>query len=329
MTGDPRGLGAWLVDAALDRSVVGGYSKFGYAMRRRLSNWPDDPPAGALVGREALVTGASSGLGKQSCADLAGLGARVHLVVRNLQKGEVVRRELLEQLPDSEFVLWRCDVSDLRDVERFCQEYAAESGRLDVLVHNAGVMPAQRTESAQGHELAMATHVLGPLRLTESLRPQLAVSGSSRVVLVTSGGMYAQQLPVTDPEYRRGGYHGATAYARSKRVQVALLPVLTRRWSADGISVHAMHPGWADTPGIADSLPLFHRVTRPILRDDSEGADTTAWLAAAEPPPPSGMLWQDRRPRPEHVVPWTKETESAQQSMWQWCALTVGIESAN
>lgn len=317
--------GTRLVDTALDRSLVGGYSRLGLGVRRRLPGWPADPAPDALRGRHVAVTGATSGLGEQTCAELAALGAVVHLVVRNPDKGTSVRDALRSRVPRAQLRLWKCDVSDLSEVRQFAEGFAREVERLDVLVHNAGVMPARRTESAQGHELSLATHVLGPLLMTESLRPALAAAAGGRVVFVTSGGMYAQRLPVNDPEYLEGGYRGAAAYARSKRVQVSLLPILAKRWASERITVCGMHPGWVDTPGVALSLPGFRRVAAPILRDAADGADTTVWLAAADPAPPSGRLWHDRRPRPEHLVPWTRETPAARESMWTWCALSAGL----
>ena len=312
-----------LLDTVLDRSVVLGYSRLGLAVRRRLPAWPADPPPDALRSRSAIVTGATSGLGTATAEGLARLGARVHLVVRNLEKGERVRASLAASCPGAEFRLWRCDVSDLEDVRRFAGSFRAEEERLDVLVHNAGVMPPDRARTPQGREVAVATHVLGPLAMTEALRPVL---GGGRVVLVSSGGMYAQRLHAEDPEFRLGEYSGAAAYARTKRMQVALLPVLSARWSADGIDVHAMHPGWADTPGIRESLPGFHRLTARVLRDGDEGADTSIWLAAAEPAPVSGQFWHDRRPRPTTVLPWTHVTDEQRTRLWQWCADVLALE---
>ena len=104
-------------------------------------------------------------------------------------------------------------------------------------------MPPTRTESAQGHELTMSLHVLGPLLMTELLRP--ALSGhDARVLLVTSGGMYGQRLRADDPEFTQGDYTPTTAYARSKRAQVELLPVLAARWGAPasgGIVIGVRH----------------------------------------------------------------------------------------
>jgi NAD(P)-dependent dehydrogenase (short-subunit alcohol dehydrogenase family) len=138
--------------------------------------------------------------------------------------------------------------------------------------------------------------------------------------------MYTQRLPLDDPEYRQGNFNGARAYARTKRIQVSLVPVLARRWASDGIAVHAMHPGWADTPGVAKSLPAFHRITKSILRDSAEGADTVVWLAAVNPPPVSGQFWHDRRPRPANLLPWTAYDESAAEAMFTWCADAAKVE---
>jgi dehydrogenase/reductase SDR family protein 12 len=313
-----------LLDSALDRAVVPGYSKIGYWLRRR--GWPeDDPRPGSLAGKRALVTGANSGLGKATALGLARLGATVHLVVRNEERGRAALAELAAELPEAKLHLERCDLSDLDDVRRFAADLLGRVHRVDVLVHNAGALPAERTESPDGHEVTVATHVLGPVLLTDLLRPVLA-GHDARVVLVSSGGMYSQKLPVSDPDYRRGNYQGAVAYARSKRMQVALTPLLQQRWGGDGVSVHTMHPGWADTPGVASSLPLFRTLTRPVLRDAESGADTVVWLAATEPPPPGGRFWQDRAERPTHYRRATHETDQERAQLWQWVLDAAGLE---
>src|SRR5512133_2522974 len=218
----PTALAARL-DTALDRAVVPGYLRTGLALRRRLPTWPADPPPDALAGRVAVVTGATSGLGLATAAGLLRLGAEVRLVGRNDARGERVARDLRDRVPGARVHVDRCDVGDLDDVRRFAAALDADpgTGQLDVLVHNAGTMPPERTESPQGHELSMAVHLLGPVLMTELLRPRLR---DARVVLVTSGGMYGQRLRADDPELRSGEYSPTAAYARSKRAQVELLP---------------------------------------------------------------------------------------------------------
>ncbi|GAA2133190.1 SDR family NAD(P)-dependent oxidoreductase [Nocardioides bigeumensis] len=303
------------IDTLLDRTVAPGFTKVGSAVRRRLPTWPADPAPGALVGRTGLVTGASSGLGTATAEGLARLGARVVLVVRDAGKGAATARELERAVPGAQVSVATCDGSDLDDVRRFAEQLDVDGvERVDVLVHNAGAMPPQRTESAQGHEQTMALHVLGPVLMTDLLSPRMT---GGRVVLVTSGGMYGQRLRADDPEYLQGEYSPTTAYARSKRAQVELLPVLLRRWSNKRIRVDATHPGWADTPGLDSSLPAFRRLTRPFLRDAEDGADTTVWLAGADPEE-TGRLWHDRRPRPTHLLPTTRTGDVERELMWEW-----------
>ena len=314
-----------LFDTALDRAVVPGYSSVGYRLRQL--GWADDPEPGALRGRTALVTGANRGIGKAIAAGLARLGATVLLTVRDRESGERAREEIVAADSEADVQVEVCDVSDLGAVRAFAADLTSRVRTLDVLIHNAGVLPATRTETDGGHEATLATHVLGPVLLTECLLPILAKSDDPRVILMSSGGMYTQSLPAHDPEYRVGRYSGATAYARTKRIQVALTPLLARRWAAQDVKVYTMHPGWADTPGVAASLPGFRRLTRSILRTPEEGADTAVWLAATNPAPPTGRFWHDRRPRPEHYLPLTRYDDRDREVVWQYCAEAVGIEN--
>jgi NAD(P)-dependent dehydrogenase (short-subunit alcohol dehydrogenase family) len=304
-----------LADVVLDRTAV-GYTRFGYLLRR--PHWrPGDPEPGSLTGKFALVTGAGSGLGQACAAELARLGATVVMLVRDLGRGAPARDDVLARVPGADVRLAHCDLSSLASV-RAC---AAEHPRVDVLIHNAGTLPRERSETADEHEVTFATHVLGPLLLTELLRPALA---DGRVIFMSSGGMYTQALAADDPEYRTGTYRGAVAYARTKRMQVELTPLLAERW---GLAVHSCHPGWADTPGLSGSLPAFRRVTRPFLRTAAQGADTAVWLAATEPPPPAGRFWHDRRPRPEHLLPGTRPSEAQVRKLLSYCLEAVGQPS--
>lgn len=327
-------LAARLLDTALDRAIVPGYTRVGLVARRRLSTWPADPPQGALVGRTAAVTGASSGLGAATAEGLARLGAHVRLIVRDPEKGERVAEQIRASVPGAELSVDRCDLGDLDDVRRCAAALRAALGEtsLDVVVHNAGVMPPERTTSPQGHELSMAVHVLGPVLLTELLRDRLAASRGAgadqqgaRVVFVTSGGMYAQRLRVDDLDFSDGDYSPTAAYARSKRAQVELLEPLADLWGRDVAMVAATHPGWADTPGVVESLPGFHRLTRPVLRSAAEGADTAVWISAAELPPARTGLFHDRRRRPTSLLPHTRPEPLEVAALTGWVRSTLGI----
>ena len=310
-----------LVDAVLDRLVLPGYSAIGYALRSR--TW-DGPAADALAGRTVVVTGATGGLGRAAAAGAAALGASVELVVRDADRGERARAAILAEQPDADVRVAVCDVSRLADVRRYAADARRRLSAVHGLVHNAGVLPAERTETPEGHELTLATHVLGPFLLTRELRGLLTAGAApgdpSRVVLVSSGGMYTATVPVDDPEFRTGRWSGGAAYARTKRMQVVLAEELADDLAADGIVVHAMHPGWADTPGIATSMPRFRRVLGPVLRSAAQGADTAVWLLA-DPGAGrcTGLFWHDRQPRPTHYLPGREDTPAQRAAVRSWC----------
>ncbi|SER44494.1 SDR family NAD(P)-dependent oxidoreductase [Actinokineospora terrae] len=312
-----------ILDTVLDRAVVPGYTKIGYELRSKF--WAADPTPGALEGKTAVVTGANSGLGKATVAALAKLGAAVHLVVRDAAKGERARDEIAEDVPNAHLEIGECDVSNLASVREFAKAFTAQHGSLDVLVHNAGSLPPSRSETPEGNEVTLATHVLGPFLLTGLLREPLAAA-KGRVVFVTSGGMYAARLHSDDPQYRKGEYKGGKAYARTKRMQVVLAEQWAQRLADAGVTVHSTHPGWADTPGVSGSLPGFNKVMGPLLRSPEQGADTVVWLAAADEPGHStGGFWHDRRVRPTHYLPWQHDDPQDRKELWDLCVRETGL----
>ena len=314
-----------IVDTLLDRLVLGN-SRVGYEVRRRGKDWPADPPPDALADADVLVTGASAGLGTATASGLARLGARVHLLGRDLDRLERARADIRTQVPGAALEVEQCDVSVLAGVRAFAGDFAARVPALRVLVHNAGVLAQERAETAEGNEVDLATHVLGPFLLTELLRRNLVAAAPSRVIFVSSSGMYGQRLRSEDPQYRDGPYRGVTAYARTKRMQVVLAQEWARRVAGEGITVHAVHPGWAETPGLGTGLPRFRALTRPILRTAEAGADTTVWVAAApEPGLRTGLFWHDRTPRPTHLLPHTRETAAQRAELWRFCAERTGV----
>jgi dehydrogenase/reductase SDR family member 12 len=284
-----------LIDGALDRVPVLGYTRIGAGLRRLW--WPSDPPAGALVGKRVLVTGATAGIGLEMTRGFADLGAAVHLLGRDAAKVRRCVAGIRRELHGAEVTGEVCDVSDLDAVAAWTDDFAGRVPALDGLVHNAGLMPKERLLTPQGHELQLATHVLGPHLMTERLLPLLLAAGGASVVFVSSGGMYTTPLVVDDIEYR-DGYNGVRAYARTKRMQVVLADAWARRLTPAGVRVESMHPGWVDTPGVATYLPRFRVITRPLLRDLAGGADTAVWLVATRPPSRPRHFWHDRAQRP-------------------------------
>lgn len=311
------------LDSVLDRTVVPGYSRIGSAVRSRF--WGADPmPFPEPI--DVLVTGGSSGLGAATATSLAKLGARVHLVGRSAERLEKSAEKIRQAASEATIVVRECDMSDLDSVARLVTDLTSQLTGLHALVHCAGVMPPERAVSAQGHELAFATHVLGPVALTVGVR-ELFDAGS-RVVFVSSGGMYPVPLQTEDFEFSMGRYSGLTAYARTKRMQVVVTEQLAEHLLEENDPVvHSMHPGWAATAGVTDSIPLFGNIMKPILRTADQGADTIVWLAAGdEALTTTGRFWHDRAPRPTHYPSWRKDSPQSRTELWSAVVEATGIE---
>ncbi len=312
-----------VIDGLLEATVVLSFTDIGPMVRRRLFGWQDLNTL-RMDGRVVLITGGSSGLGRATADRLARMGAAVRLLVRDRAKGERVRETLRQAMPTADVAIYTADLSDLGSVRAATAQILEREPRLDVLVNNAGALLPERRLSVDGFEMTFATMVLGPFVLTEGLADVLehtaAVHGTTRVINVSSGGMYTQGLDLDDLQMERGQYRGSVAYARAKRAQVVLTERWARRWRDRGIVVHAMHPGWADTPGIAAGLPRFGTLIGPRLRSPEEGADTIVWLAASPDAVRStGRFWLDRRPRSIVRLPGTGVTAGDAERLWDAC----------
>jgi NAD(P)-dependent dehydrogenase (short-subunit alcohol dehydrogenase family) len=301
-----------------------GFTNVGYRWHER--RWK--PLAVSLHGRTVVVTGATSGLGRAAASQLADLRARVILVGRDPDKAEATRREIVAMTGNNNIAVALADLSLLADVMKLAKRLLKEPS-IHVLVNNAGVLLNQRTTTAEGNETTLATNLLAPYLLTQMLLPRLRESAPSRIINVSSGGMYATGLVLDDLQYEKSTYDGSRAYARTKRALVVLTEIWAEQLKNSGVVVHAMHPGWADTPGVAGSLPGFHTITRRLLRTAEQGADTVTWLAAApEAAKVSGVFWLDREPHTTHVFPGTDPSPQGRQQLWDALARLTGWKMA-
>jgi NAD(P)-dependent dehydrogenase (short-subunit alcohol dehydrogenase family) len=138
--------------------------------------------------------------------------------------------------------------------------------------------------------------------------------------------MYLKKVEVEDPIFLNRTFDGVAAYAETKRAQVVLTELWAEQLAGTGITVNAMHPGWADTPGVRNSLPAFTKVMGGRLRDSRQGADTIVWLAACERiADRTGEFFFDRRAVSPHAFPWTKESEEERAMLRQLCDEMAGL----
>ncbi len=294
-----------------DRWVAPGvalFSKWGYrrsvAQRQPVSNFMD--------GQHVLLTGASSGLGLASAIALADAGADLTLVIRNPEKRDELLSTIALETGRDDIAIELADLGLMSDVEDLSARLLKNGKPIDVLINNAGALFNEYALTPEGLERSFALLLLSPWRLTRNLHPLLAGHDQpARVINVVSGGMYTEKLSCERLIMTPDDYQGPRAYARAKRALTVLTELWAQEWANDGIVVNAMHPGWADTPGVASALPTFRAVTRTILRSPEEGADTIIWLARAlEASKATGQLFLDREPRTPYLLEKTREPTS-------------------
>ena len=303
-----------IFDAALEIPVFTGWSSIGYDVRRRMWSWTDPAP-GSMAGSWAVVTGGTSGIGAAGARGLARAGANVVITGRDEVRAAAAA-DRISQETGVEAIGLGADLSHLAQASELAQSLRQRLDRVDVLVHNAGAMFDQY-ERHDGVERTQVLHVLSPFLLTRALEGVMPNSTRTRIVFMSSGGMYSQTLSVDRLDPGPAGYRPSSAYARSKRAQVALVHRLAER--LPGRAVHAMHPGWVDTGSLQASLPRFEKVVRPILRDPEQGADTLLWLCTSPAAgTTSGLFWLDRRPRRQAMVVGAGRA-SEEHRLWDWC----------
>ena len=315
---------AAIADEALELTVVGSFSRIGFVARRALFGW-DSTPQPDLHDRTVVITGATGGLGLAAAHLVARRGAQLCLIGRDAVRTDSARRSVVDATPDACVQTVVADLASLDAVRAAVARLDAWVPGVDVVIHNAGALVHERCTTLDDLELTAQVHVVAPFLLTTLLLPRLRASADARVIFVSSGGMYARRLDVDALEHPPEPFDGVRAYADAKRAQVVLTDLWSRHPAGRGISFHAMHPGWADTPGVQESLPGFQRVMHPLLRSPEQGADTMAWLAAApealEPTERSGSI---AGPGPPPCSRGRAPPAGEAERLWDWCIAHSG-----
>ncbi len=236
-----------------------------------------------LGGKTILVTGASSGIGLETCVTLAARGAEVVMVARDAAKGARALEEVRRRSGSSSSSLLLHDLSSLAAVRLLAEEFRAKHGRLDVLVNNAGGVSTTRRLTVDGLEQTFAVNHLAPFLLTNLLVDLLRKSAPSRIVTVASIGHYQGDLDFENLQYERGGYFIMRAYNRSKLANVLFTRELARRLAGTGVTANCLHPGAVAT-GIWTGAPWYARpileVAKWFMLTPAQGGERIVFLAA-------------------------------------------------
>ncbi|SCL14078.1 NAD(P)-dependent dehydrogenase, short-chain alcohol dehydrogenase family [Micromonospora rhizosphaerae] len=238
----------------------------------------DDVLAGVdLTGTRAVVTGAASGVGRETARALARAGAAVVLPVRNVEAGNVNAAEIARSTGNPEVTAAPLDLADLTSVREFVDAW---QGPLHMLVNNAGIMALpELTRTPQGHEMQFGVNFLGHFALTVGLHDALSRADGARIVSVSSNAHLFAPAVLDDLDCHSRPYDPIGAYAESKTANVLLAVEATRRWAGEGILANAVHPGAVATKlqkymGGLQSPPELHKTP-------AQGAATSVLVAAS------------------------------------------------
>lgn len=289
-----------------------------------------------LSSRHYMVTGANAGLGRAMAEELAKRRASVHMVCRDVERGEAARAEIVASakaagVEEPRVHVHLADLGSFESVRRFADDFKRQHSVLHGLINNAGVLLNEEHRMSDGSlEMTMAIALGGSFLLTGLLLPELKRAPHGRVVNVSSGGQYL--VGVSDPRELLGSkplgsaFNGTAAYSHAKRVQVELTKRWAREPAAEGVVFHAMHPGWAVTPGVVSSIGDFYERSRGMMRDTYQGADTAVWLAIAdEPAAKNGCFWFDRaEARTDLPLAGTAWSDSDREQLWRQCEEVCG-----
>ncbi|HEV2368350.1 MAG TPA: SDR family NAD(P)-dependent oxidoreductase [Acidimicrobiales bacterium] len=196
-----------------------------------------------LSGRRFLVTGAASGLGRESTRALAAHGASVTMLARSTEKAQGAVADVGALVPGADLEPGVADLADLASVRAFAASYLADHDALDVLMNNAGVMACPFGRTADGFETQFGTNHLGHFLLTALLYPALRAGEQPRVVTLTSAGHSRADVDLEDPNFERTEYTPWVAYGRAKTANALFARELARRAGPSGLLSFAVHPG--------------------------------------------------------------------------------------
>jgi len=281
--------------------------------------------------RVVIITGATSGLGKEASYVLAGKNAKVVMAVRNTAKGKEVAQEITKRYPNSEIDVKKLDLSSLSSIKLFADEVIASYNRIDILINNAGVMMCPFSRTEDGFEIQMGVNHLGHFALTGQLMTLLKNTKDSRIVVTSSLAQRSGNIDFDDVNWENRKYKTIQAYGDSKLANLYFAYELARKLKTETNAplVTAAHPGYTSTDLQRHSL--FWRILNPIMAQKVDGGVLPTLRAAFDPKAqpgdffgPSGFLEMKGSPEVVKSAPLSYDEDKA-QTLWKLSEKMTGI----
>lgn len=268
--------------------------------------------------KTTVITGATSGIGKETALALAKKGHAVYLLVRNVEKGEAVRQEILAEGKNLEAYVIPCNLANLQSVKDAAEMLKNKLFAINVLINNAGGIFAERELSTDGIEMTFETNHLGHFLLTESLMPLLE-KGQARIINLSSEG-HKMGKPLfddlqTEPAGRK--YSAMKAYGKAKLFNIYFTKSLAEKYKSKGITAFAVHPGLVKTSfgiGLNGFAQLLMWLAKPFMISAQQGAQTSIYLATQpKMDAQSGQYFKNQKvAKPAAIA----DNEAARNQLW-------------
>ncbi|XP_076051845.1 retinol dehydrogenase 13-like isoform X1 [Oratosquilla oratoria] len=265
-------------------SFVGGVVIFKDILGGGNYNGPEE-----LEGKTVIITGANTGIGRETAHEMARRKARVIMACRDLEKCKEARKDIVLDTKNKKVACWVCDLASQESIRNFAKRVNEEESRLDILVNNAGVMRCEQSVTKEGIELQLGTNHMGHFLLTNLLLNKLKESAPSRIINVSSVAHTRGKINFEDLN-SANNYDAADAYAQSKLANILFTLELAQRLKGTGVTSNAVHPGIVNTDlsrhmSIAKSW-IAAVFARPILwlflKTPRQGAQTTIYAALSQ-----------------------------------------------
>ncbi|KAF6132530.1 retinol dehydrogenase 11 [Phyllostomus discolor] len=236
-----------------------------------------------LPGKVAVVTGANTGIGKETAKELAQRGARVYIACRDVQKGELVAREIQTVTGNQQVLVRKLDLADTQSIRAFAKGFLEEEKHLHILINNAGVMMCPYSKTADGFEMHIGVNHLGHFLLTHLLLEKLKESAPSRVVNVSSLAHHLGRIHFHNLHGDKF-YNAGLAYCHSKLANILFTKELARRLKGSGVSTYSVHPGTVKSELTRHSsfMQWIWRLFSFFIKTPQEGAQTSLYCALTE-----------------------------------------------
>lgn len=287
-----------------------------------------------MEGKTCLVTGASNGIGLETAAGLAKLGATVVMTARSEAKGEEALADVIKRSGSEKVDLMLVDFASMSSIRKFADEFRSKYDRLDVLVNNAGAVNMRRSETEDGFETTFGVNHLGYFLLTNLLLDTIKASAPARIVNVSSRAHKRATMDFDDLNAEKS-YSGFTVYGRSKLANVLITYELARRLDGTGVTANCLHPGVVrsgfgqnDNNGwLGGIFKTFYTLAGPFTKSNAEGAATSIYLASSpEVEGVTGKYFADCKEVPSSAASHDVE---AQKRLWEISEQMTGISAAS